>query len=140
MNDNLIFSRNWEDDSLLELKVEAQNEYVTIWQSCYIANGFLKEQATNISNFVKMAGQSYYIEFGELSGNYTPAFSMELKKVDDLAHIRAELNLENEDDGNRKHRCQLYIKTEQGMLLNFCQGLRAMSEGKCDKTELNKLS
>ena len=31
-----------------------------------------------------MAGQSYYIEFGELSGNYTPAFSMELKKVDDL--------------------------------------------------------
>jgi len=119
------------------LKVEAQNEYVNIWQTCYISEEFLKEQGSTISNFVESVEQNYYIEFGEMAGNYTPAFSVYFEKIDNLGHIRLELNLENEDDGNRKHRCQLYIKTEQGMLLKFCQGLSLMSDNKCDRVELN---
>jgi len=137
LKDNLKFSRNWEDDTMVELKVEAQNEYVYIWQTCYVDNTFLKKQASAIANFVESSDRSLYIEFGKIVGNYTPAFSMEFSRIDSSGHIKIDLNLENEDDTDRKHRCQLYVKTEQGLLLQFGEGLDAFSEHKCNQIELN---
>lgn len=138
MNDNLIFSRNWEDTSMVELKVEAQNEYVHIWQTCYTQSEFLAEQASRIKHFMSEATLSLMIVFGQLEGNATPSFSMKLIKVDQSGHLQVELNMENEDDDQRRHRCQLYVATEVGQVLDFCQHLLAFSEHQTDRAELNK--
>lgn len=67
--DNIIFEKVWQDDSLIELKISANSEFVSAYQSCYIQDKELIEIAKMICGFVGNYNESCYLEFGKKEGN-----------------------------------------------------------------------
>ena len=48
---NLEISKNWEDNNLLELSINAKSKFVTIHQLCYVQDTDLKEIGEKIIIF-----------------------------------------------------------------------------------------
>lgn len=122
--DNIIVSKTYHQDNLIQLKVEAKSQYVSMWQDCFIEDINLKNNIDELLNFIKNKKETY-LEFGVKTGNYTPAFSMQLNS-DKLGHIQIELDMEIPDNNTRKHRCMFFIKTEEGLLENFANKLKGL--------------
>lgn len=119
--DNLIFEKIWEDIHALEFKIEAKNQYVIVWQTCYMDELGLKENINSLLQFIDSEQKHCYVEFGCKEDNSAPAFSMEASFADRSGHILLELDMEIDDNSERKHRCQLYIKTDITSLEQFCK-------------------
>lgn len=122
--DNIIVSKTYHQDNLIQLKFEAKSKYISVWQDCFIEDVNLKNNIEEILNFIKDKKETY-VEFGVKTGNYTPAFSMQLNS-DRMGHIEIELDMEIQDNNTRKHRCLFYIKTEEGLLENFANNLKGL--------------
>lgn len=120
---NLIFEKIWEDIHALEFKIEAKNQYATVWQTCYTDESELKENIDSLLQFIDSEQKYCYVEFGCKTDNSTPAFSIEASFADRSGHILLELDMEIDDNSERKHRCQLYIKTDMTSLEQFCKQL-----------------
>lgn len=73
---NIIFEKVYQDDSLIELKITAESEFVTAYQKCYIEDKELIKISERICDYVHDFNTDCYLEFGKKEGNYTPAFSM----------------------------------------------------------------
>lgn len=137
--DTLKICKNWEDENLIELRVEASNDYVHIWQTCYTARKSLNDFCSMLNGFLYGNKSGFYHEFGEKSGDYTPAFSMDISRTDKSGHIKIDLDMENEDDETRKHRCGLYVHTEEGKLFEFNNEFKALIDNKSENAVLNRM-
>lgn len=116
---NIKIIKNWEDDGLLELKVEAISEYVSINQLCYIQDTDLAENGIKIKEFSHSFDIPCYVEFGKKVGNYTPAFSLEFFPSGKNGKIKIEVDMEIADNEERKHRCCFYVNSEIGLVEQF---------------------
>lgn len=114
--DNIIFEKIWQDESLIELKISANSEFVSAFQSCYIQDKKLAEIAEKICDFAGNYNEACYLEFGQKEGNYTPAFSMCMLPADMSGHVKIEVDLEIADNDKRLHRCCFYVKSELGLI------------------------
>lgn len=112
--DNIFFEKEYHEDNLIELKIVGTSKYVTANQSCYIQDTDLVEISNKILEFSKTKVLKCYIEFGNKQGEFTPAFSMELERINKHGHIRIEVDIEIDDNESRKHRCRFYIQSELG--------------------------
>lgn len=128
MDDNITISKMYHQDNLIQLKVEAKSKYVSIWQDCFIEDANLEQNIEGLLKFIKNKKDTY-LEFGIKTGNYTPAFSMQLNS-DKTGHIQIELDMEIPDNNTRKHRCEFYVKTEEGLLENFAYRLKHLLNDK----------
>lgn len=117
--DNIKIIKNWEDDSLLELKVEASSKYISVNQLCYIQDTDLEEIGVKIKEFSYNFANSCYVEFGKKEGNFTPAFSLDFLPADTSGKIKIEVDMEIADNEERKHRCCFYVESEIGIVEQF---------------------
>lgn len=124
--DNITFEKIWQDDSLIELKISANSEFVSAYQSCYIQDKKLEEIAERIYNFAQDYNEACYLEFGKKEGNYTPAFSMCMLPVDTSGHVKIEVDIEIADNDMRTHRCCFYVKSELGLIEQLGMALKKL--------------
>lgn len=124
--DNIIFKKIWQDDNLIELKISANSEFASAYQSCYIQDKKLEEIAGTICNFIENYNEACYLEFGKKEGNYTPAFSMCILPADISGHVKIEVDIEIADNDTRLHRCCFYVKSELGLIERFGMALKKL--------------
>jgi hypothetical protein len=122
--DNIILNKYMQDTDVIGLDVLATSKYVSVKQYCYVDKFMLENAKNKILDFVTNLNDCY-IEFGDKSGNCTPAFSMGIRKKDSIGHVQIELDLEIDDNQERKHRCQFYIYSNIGEIEQF--GKRLMN-------------
>lgn len=127
--DNLIFEKTWQDESLIELKISAESEFVSAFQSCYIQDSRLEEITDKICDFVENYNEACYLEFGKKEGNYTPAFSMCMLPADMSGHVKIEVDIEIADNDMRSHRCCFYVKSELGLIEQLGIALKELLKG-----------
>lgn len=128
--DNIIFKKIWQDDNLIELKISANSDFVSAFQSCYIQDKKLEEIAEKIYNFAGNYNESCYVEFGKKDGNYTPAFSMFILPADMSGHVKIEVDIEIADNDTRSHRCCFYVNSELGLVEQLGMNLRQLTTNK----------
>lgn len=124
--DNIIFEKVWQDESLIELKISANSEFVSAYQSCYIQDKKLEEISERIFKFVENYHETCYLEFGNKKGNYTPAFSMSLLPADMSGQVKIEVDIEIADNDTRSHRCCFYVKSELGLIEQLGKALKKL--------------
>lgn len=117
--DNIVLKKIWQDENLFELKISANSEFVTVYQSCYVQDKMLQEISIKICDYVNDFSQSCYLEFGKKEGNYTPAFSIYILPADTFGHVKLEVDIEIADNDTRSHRCCFYVKSELGLIEQF---------------------
>ncbi|NGM26818.1 hypothetical protein GUJ68_12325, partial [Lactobacillus plantarum] len=106
---NLKILKNWGDNNLLELSVSAESEFVTIRQMCYVQDTDLKKIGEKIIAYSFDFTEETYVEFGKKKGDFTPAFSLRFLPTDNSGHVEIEIDMEIDDNPDRKHRCKFYI-------------------------------
>lgn len=121
---NLLFKKIWQDDDMIEIKIEAESEYARARQTCYVQEYKLLEIADDIKKYIEDFTNSCYIQIGEKEGNSTPAFSMNILSADNFGHIKIEVDIEIEDCEERLHRNIFYIESELGLLESFGKKLK----------------
>lgn len=134
---NLEISKNWEDNNLLELSINAKSKFVTIHQLCYVQDTDLKEIGEKIIAYSFDAKEEIYVGFGEKEGNFTPAFSLSFLPADNSGRVKIEIDMEIDDNPDRKHRCKFYIYSELGLIEQFGRSLILLSENKNEDIALN---
>ena len=124
MQDNIIFSKTWEDDCVIELKVVCSSSVATITSQIYVSDSLIDELICQIKQFL-----DGNIEEGlwanEVKGNdSTACVSLRFLSKDKLGHINIEVFAELDDGGNfTEHNCCFFVGTEYGLLMNFCERL-----------------
>ena len=124
--DNIILKKIWQDEDLIELKISANSEFASAYQSCYIQQIKLEEIVEKIRNYVDHYNEACYLEFGQKDGNYTPAFSMYLLPANMSGHINIEVDIEIADNNMRNHRCVFYVKSELGLVEKLGMDLKKL--------------
>ncbi|MBC1965413.1 hypothetical protein HCJ68_13640 [Listeria welshimeri] len=134
---NLTISKNWEDNDLLEINVSAEAEFVKVNQLCYVQDIDLKEIGEKIVAYSFEPKEECYVEFGKKEGDFTPAFSLDFLKADNSGRVEIELDMEIDDNPDRKHRCKFYIYSELGLIEQFGRNIILLSENKKEEIALN---
>lgn len=134
--ENIFFKKIWQDGNLIELKISANSEYVSAYQSCYVQDTLLEKISEEIKNYVDNYNNACYLEFGQKKGNYTPAFSMCILPSETSGHMKIEVDIEIADNDTRSHRCCFYVKSELGLVERLGQSLKSLITAPCGK-EIN---
>lgn len=124
--DNLKIQTVMKDGNLVELRIEAMSEYVSIHQSCYVSDSDLLFFSKRIADYISDPESECYLEFGKKSGNYTPAFSMLILPMERNGHVMIEVDFEIDDNPDRQHRCSFYINSELGCVEGFGRRLSGL--------------
>lgn len=114
--DKITFEKIWQDGDIIELKISANSEFVSAYQSCYIQDTMLQKISKKIRSYVNNYHVPSYLEFGKKKGNYTPAFSMCLLPANSSGHMKIEVDIEIADNDLRAHRCCFYVESELGLV------------------------
>ena len=125
--DNIIFEKVWQDESLIELKISVQSEFVSAYQNCYVQNTILSDISDKIIEYVDNYKMIYYLEFGKKEGNYTPAFSMKILPAEVSGNVFIEVDIEIADNDTRSHRAIFYVKSELGLIERLGKGLKTLN-------------
>ena len=125
--DNIIIRKTYQDTDLIQFEIHAMAEFISAYQSCYVDEIGLKEHADKIMAYTKNYEKDCYLDFGEKEGNYTPSFSLHLLKADLRGHAKIEVDLEIDDNNERKHRCCFYVQSELGLIEKFGKAMRGFS-------------
>ena len=101
----------------------ASSEYINVFQSCYVEDVLLENAADKINNYIENPDEVCYLEFGNKTGYYTPAFSLSILPSDNHGHVKIEVDMEIADNDRRAHRCCFYVSCELGQIERFGQSL-----------------
>ena len=121
--DHLTFTKAWEDIFCMELIVIARAEFISVQQSCYVDETFLREAAERIARFSADPQESCYIEFGEKHENSSEAFSMKLLPVDKRGYLNIEMDMEIDDNNERLHRACFFLRCTLTQITEFGKAL-----------------
>lgn len=124
--DNIVFEKVWQEEKLIELKISAKSEFVTVYQYCYIQAEALHEISMKICRYINNDKEPCYLEFGKKEGNFTPAFSMCILPVNVFGHVKLEVDFEIADNERRLHRCCFYLKSELGLIEQLAMNLKSL--------------
>ncbi|MDR3060714.1 MAG: hypothetical protein LBU57_01210 [Dysgonamonadaceae bacterium] len=113
---NIIFKKVWQDADIINIKISAVSKFATAYQTCYIQVPALIDAGEKLAKYTNTDDLNLYIEFGHKDGKYTPAFSMNISKVDALGHLNIEVDIEIADNNERNHRCWYFVTAELGAL------------------------
>ncbi|EEO6567430.1 hypothetical protein G6H68_002776 [Listeria monocytogenes] len=134
---NITISKNWEDNNILEINVSAESEFVKIHQLCYVQDIDLKGIGEKIVASSFELKEGCYVEFGKKEGDFTPAFSLCFQEANNSGRVEIEVDMEIDDNTDRKHRCKFYIYSELGLIEQFGKNIILLSENKKEEFSLN---
>ena len=124
MKDNIIFSKIWQDDDMIELKVVCSSTMAAFISKIYVSNSLIDQLIFQINKFLDGKNEEC-IWANELKGNNSTAcVSLRFLWKDKLGHILIEVFAELDDGGDfTEHNCCFFVSTEYGLLSSFCERL-----------------
>lgn len=125
---NIIMKKIWEnkDDKLIELRIFCTNQFIKAMQDCYLSYQNLEFILKKLDDFIQNPNESCYLEFGRKTGNYSPAFSMEIYKINKFKKLEIEVDVEIDDNCERKHRSCFFVKSNFYNVKNFKDSLKSL--------------
>ena len=129
MKDNIIFRKIWQDDDVMELTVECSSPLITATSEIYVSDSLIDELISEITRFLNGNKEGFWAneERGDAS---TACVSFRFFREDALGHIAIEVFAELDDGGDySKHNCCFFVRTEYGLLINFCDHLVQLKNG-----------
>lgn len=124
MKDNIIFSKIWEDDGLIQLKAVCSSSVATITTEIYVDDDLIDELIFQIKQFLNGNIEESLWANEEKGDNSTACLSLRFFNKDKLGHINIEVYAELADGGNySEHNCCFFVETEYGLLMNFSEHL-----------------
>lgn len=124
MKDNIIFSKIWEDDDIIELKVVCSSPVVTIVSQVYVSDTLIDELICQIKQFLDGHIKEALWSNEDKGNDSTACISFRFFSIDKLGHIIIEVFAELDDGGNfTEHNCCFFVNTEYGLLMEFCESL-----------------
>lgn len=127
--DNIIIEKIYNDCELIELRISAVCEYVSAFQYAYVQKQNLESLSIGILHYSLNPNKECYFEFGNKKGNYTPAFSLTFYPSDKNGHVYIEVDMEINDNSDRRHRCQFYVRSAIGSVEIFAKRLMYLTTG-----------
>ena len=129
MQDNIIFSKIWEDDDIIELKVECSSSVATISSKIYVSDSLIDELICQIKQFLDGNIEEGLWANEDKGNDSTACLSLRFFSKDKLGHIVIEVFAELDDGGNfTEHNCCFYVRTEYGLLISFCESLAQLKK------------
>ena len=131
MEDNIIFSKVWEDDCLIELRVTCTSSAASVISSIYVSDDSINELICKIRQFLYSKDSdetSSWSSIGSEDGSVA-CVSLRFLKKDMLGHIAVEVFADIDDGGSyAEHHSCFFVNTEYGLLTNFCNRLVQLKE------------
>ena len=129
MKDNIIFSKIWEDDDIIELKVVCSSSVATITSQIYVSDSLIDELICQIKQFLEGNIEEGLWANEDKGNDSTSCVSLRFFNKDKLGHIIIEVLAELDDGGNfTEHNCCFFVGTEYGLLMSFCESLAQLKE------------
>ena len=103
MEDNIIFSKVWEDDCLIELRVTCTSSAASVISNIYVSDDSINELICKIRQFLCSKDNdetSSWTSIGSEDGSVA-CVSLRFLKKDTLGHIAVEVFAEIDDGGSR---------------------------------------
>ena len=124
VKDNIIFSKIWQDDDVIELKVICSSSVATITSKIYVSDSLIDELICQIKQFLDGNNEEGLWANEDKGNDSTACVSLRFFRKDKLGHIVIEVFAELDDGGNyTEHNCCFYVSTEYGLLMSFCESL-----------------
>ena len=124
MKDNIIFSKIWEDDDIIELKVVCSSSVAVITSRIYVSDSLIDELICQIKQFLGGNIEEGLWANEDKGNDSTACVSLRFFRKDKLGHIIIEVFAELDDGGNyTEHNCCFFVGTEYGLLMDFCERL-----------------
>jgi hypothetical protein len=124
VKDDIIFSKIWQDDDVIELKVVCSCSVATITSKIYVSDSLIEELICQIKQFLDGKSEEGLWANEDKGNDSTACVSLRFFRKDKLGHIVIEVFAELDDGGNySEHNCCFYVNTEYGLLMSFCEGL-----------------
>lgn len=136
--DTLKIVKVLKDGNLIELKIEASSKYISVNQYCYLQDTDLEDIGNRIRDFSFSYTRECYVEFGRKQGNYTPAFSLRFLPLGTAERVKIEVDMEIDDNEERKHRCCFYIMSELGLIAKFGDSIAALATQNSNVAVMNR--
>lgn len=124
MEDNIVFSKIWQDDCLMELQVTCTSSVASVISSIYVSDYSIDELIREIKRFLYSKDETSSWASGDKGDGTIACISLRFLKKDTLGHIAVEVFAEIDDGGSyAEHNSCFFVNTEYGLLLNFCDRL-----------------
>ena len=141
--DDITIKAKWSEDTqegiayFYSTEVIGKSDYVTVKQQCYIGTDELKTVGKKIIKFSYEYKNKLYIQFGSKTGRTAPAFSLEIMPKGSLGEVKIEVDMEIDDNDEKKHRCVFYVGTDLGRLEKFGKSMIAFANDTTKFISLN---
>ena len=127
VEDNIIFQKIWQDDDVIELKVNFSSSVATVTSKLYVSDSLIDELIAQIMQFLDGNIDEGLWATEERGNASTACVSLRFFRKDKLGHIVIEVFAEIDDGGDYvEHNCCFFVGTENGLLMNFCKNLAGL--------------
>ncbi len=120
MCDYIKMQKLWQDNELMQLKVQCLSTVITAVTKIYVSDSLIDDLFYQITQFLNgIVKESYWAN--ETKGNdSTACVSFRFINKDKLGHILIEVFMELDDGGDySNHNCCFFVNTETGLLEKF---------------------
>ena len=124
VKDNITFSKKREDGDIIELKIVCSSSVATITSQIYVSDSLIDELICQIKQFLDGNIEEGLWANEDKGNDSTACVSLRFLSKDKLGHINIEVFAELDDGGNfPEHNCCIFVGTEYGLLMSFCESL-----------------
>ena len=134
MKPKLAFTKIWQDEDMVELRIEVCDGTSTFSNKVYVGHPNLREVVVKLNTFKDhIYGGLYDLRFGEFGPEWgSGAFHARLH-FHDRGKLLVSINMQSEYSGfgkkNVASEASLYLISEPSLLDSFILALRAVSDG-----------
>jgi hypothetical protein len=137
----LAFRKIWQDDDMVELRIEACDGSSTFSNKVYVGHQNLRDVIVELNRFKdQIYGGLYELRFGEFGPEYASGAFHARLHFHDRGKVLISVHMQSEySDFGRKNvasEANLYVISEPSLLDSFIQSLRAISGGHREDAEL----
>jgi hypothetical protein len=138
----LGFMKIWQDEDMVELRVEACDGTSMFSSKVYVGHQTLRDAVAALHRFKgQIYGGLYELRFGEFGPEYASGAMSARLQFHDRGKLLVSIAMQSEysDFGTKKvaSEATLFFISEPALLDNFIQALRAVSEGHRNDAELD---
>ena len=126
---NIVMTKKTEDKEIdwMYLDIECFSNLVVAKISCMTSNSEIDENIKSIDVYLSNSGKSEVVIGFGLGVN--PNIEIKILRIDQNGHLKLEINLDVDDSDRDSdiHKCIFFIETELGLLEQFKEKLKLMS-------------